>query len=60
MKITGIPGVKNIVMIFDPDDIEKVSVYKWHILGLQLASCWRSVQIFFMTLAFFQIFQYLM
>jgi hypothetical protein len=28
MKITGIPGFKNMVMIFDPDDIEKVSVYK--------------------------------
>ncbi|XP_023726868.1 probable cytochrome P450 301a1, mitochondrial [Cryptotermes secundus] len=24
MKITGIPGVKNIVIVFDPDDIEKV------------------------------------
>jgi hypothetical protein len=39
MKITGIPGVKNMVMVFDPDDIEKVSVYKWLVLGLQLASC---------------------
>jgi hypothetical protein len=28
MKITGIPGRKNIVMLFDPDDIEKVSVYR--------------------------------
>jgi hypothetical protein len=26
MKITGIPGVKDMVMVFDPDDIEKVSV----------------------------------
>jgi hypothetical protein len=25
MKIIGIPGVKNIVMAFEPDDIEKVS-----------------------------------
>jgi hypothetical protein len=61
MKITGIPGVKNIVMIFDPDDIEKVrvNVYKWRILGLQLASCWRSVQIYFMIRAFFQMLLYL-
>jgi hypothetical protein len=26
MKITGLPGIKNIVMVFDPDDVEKVSV----------------------------------
>jgi hypothetical protein len=55
MKITGIPGVKNMVIVFDPDDIEKVRVYKWRILGLQLASCWWSVQIHFTTLKFFQI-----
>jgi hypothetical protein len=28
IKITGIPGSKNMVMVFDPDDIEKVSIYK--------------------------------
>jgi hypothetical protein len=28
LKITGIPGMKTMVMIFDPDDIEKVSVYR--------------------------------
>jgi hypothetical protein len=27
MKITGIPGVDDMVFVFDPDDIEKVSVY---------------------------------
>jgi hypothetical protein len=26
MKITGMPGRKNMVMLFDPDEIEKVSV----------------------------------
>jgi hypothetical protein len=28
VKITGIPGMKNMVMLFDPDEIEKVSVYR--------------------------------
>jgi hypothetical protein len=28
LKITGIPGRKNIVILFDPDDIEKVSIYR--------------------------------
>jgi hypothetical protein len=28
LKITGIPGRKNMVMLFDPDEIEKVSVYR--------------------------------
>jgi hypothetical protein len=28
MKITGIPGVKNIVMVFEADDIEKVNIYE--------------------------------
>jgi hypothetical protein len=27
MKISGLPGVKNMVWIFDPDEIEKVSLY---------------------------------
>jgi hypothetical protein len=25
MKISGLPGIKNMVWIFDPDEIEKVS-----------------------------------
>jgi len=28
MKISGLPGGKNMVWVFDPDDIEKVSFYK--------------------------------
>jgi hypothetical protein len=36
MKITGVPGLKNIVMLFDPNDIEKVSAYKWRELVLHL------------------------
>jgi hypothetical protein len=27
MKISGVPGVKDMVWIFDPDEIEKVSFY---------------------------------
>jgi hypothetical protein len=27
MKIVGLPGTRNIVFLFDPDEIEKVSVY---------------------------------
>jgi len=27
MKISGLPGGKNMVMVFDPDEIEKVSLY---------------------------------
>jgi len=27
MKISGLPGGKNIVLIFDADEIEKVSLY---------------------------------
>jgi hypothetical protein len=28
MKISRIPGMINMVMLFDPDDTEKVSVYR--------------------------------
>jgi hypothetical protein len=28
MKITGLPGIKDMVLLFDPDDVEKVHVYK--------------------------------
>jgi hypothetical protein len=38
MKLTGLPGIKNIVMLFDPNDIEKVSADKWRILCLHLNS----------------------
>jgi len=27
MKISGLPGGKNMVWVFDPDEIEKVSFY---------------------------------
>jgi hypothetical protein len=27
MKISGMPGDKNMVFVFDPDEIEKVSIY---------------------------------
>jgi hypothetical protein len=27
MKISGLPSKKNMVMVFDPDEIEKVSLY---------------------------------
>jgi len=27
MKISGLPGGKNIVLLFDADEIEKVSLY---------------------------------
>jgi hypothetical protein len=45
MKITGLPGIKNIVMVFDPNDIEKVSADKWRILCLHLNSYCHSMQI---------------
>jgi len=32
MKISGIPGRKNILMVFDPDEIEKVSLYMYRLL----------------------------
>jgi hypothetical protein len=32
MKITGIPGRKDMVVIFDPDEIEKVSRYPLRVL----------------------------
>jgi hypothetical protein len=35
MKITGIPGVKNMVMVFEPDDIEKVNIYERCVLDLE-------------------------
>jgi hypothetical protein len=31
MKIIGLPGTRNIVLLFDPDEIEKVSVYMYRI-----------------------------
>jgi hypothetical protein len=30
MKITGVPGIKNMVFLFDADEIEKVSVHGDH------------------------------
>jgi hypothetical protein len=27
MKIIGLPGTRNVVFLFDPDEIEKVSFY---------------------------------
>jgi hypothetical protein len=32
MKITGLPGRKNMVLVFDPDEIEKVSFYTRRLL----------------------------
>jgi hypothetical protein len=31
MKITGLLGKKNLVMVFEPEEIEKVSVQENHI-----------------------------
>jgi hypothetical protein len=37
MKITGLPGRKNMVFLFDADEIEKVSVHGEHTDNVYIA-----------------------
>jgi hypothetical protein len=33
MKISGIPGRKDMVLVFDPDEVEKVRRFTWRMLA---------------------------